>query len=171
MRAAVLALLVVGCGYVPRPSIVAIDSCPGTAADLCGEAWKKLPLQELAERVVWTFSWEMRTPLPEVRHLSGSALNCGYGQHGSGFWVLTGFGQQLCVRGVYWPSRRIAYVAAEQGDATPIHRTSLVHELNHARLHDIGGNDGEHTDPSWRAGGLVDLTNSVVAAILYGPKQ
>jgi hypothetical protein len=168
MRVAVLALLIIGCGSVPRPSIVAIDSCPGTAADLCGEAWKKLPLQELAERVVWTHAWEMRTPLPEVRHLTGSALNCG---RSDGFLVLTGFGQQLCVRGIYWPSRRIAYIAAPQGDATLIHRTSLVHELFHARLHDTGENDGEHTHEGWRAGGLVDLTNAVVASVLYGPRQ
>ena len=160
MRAgAVLALFLVGCSSGPRPII---DNCPGSAADLC--AWRKLPGQELAERVAWVHAWGMKTPIPELRPLTGAALNCGGGLK---FLILDSNGAEVCVRGIYYPSRRAGYFAAEYGDATRLDRTSLVHELMHGRLADLKIHDEEHSHDDWRAGGLLDLTKAVIASVLY----
>src|SRR5688572_20111378 len=116
MRLAVLGLLLFGCstpGYV-------IDPCPGSAADNCNDA-RPLPGQDFAIRVIWGHVYEQQTAPPEVRHLTGAALNCGRAR---GFLIADLVGNQTCVAGVYYASRRLAIISAPAGDATPLHQTS-----------------------------------------------
>ena len=107
--------------------------------------------------IVWVDVYKMTAnDPPRINWVEGSNLNC---HQAEGFLY-----QGQCDAGLFDQYEYQASIAFWPG--CTYHVTAFAHELNHARLFRLTGDpDGNHTDPSWAAGGLLETANSRLGAL------
>jgi len=137
-----------------------------------GCASAPLPRQDEAMQIVWNQAYMRSDSPPGIQWISGNDLNCFPDPKSNlfeGFWGAKWYGgphTTECEAGLSWTDISLSQIAVYPPEPYFLFSSSsFAHELNHHRLaRETGDGDGNHTDPSWGPGGIVEYANTALRA-------